>query len=260
VSVSAPGAGPTRQHIAPSDPELRARDQRLEALKAVVGRLAHDFNNALVPILGYISLAKEDLEPGSGASNFVSAAENGARKTERHLDTILLAVYPHRKFKAVPTSLNELIQSEVESWKRTLPSEPKIEFSLGLISCVRDLDSFQWQTLIQHLLRNACKALPKGGRVQVSLVRRALDESGAAEIGVKPGPFCVMTCQDDGCGMSGETLDRCCEPFFTTQPKNKAEGLGLTIVHSIARLHGGQLRVRSEEGGGTAVEVWSPLD
>ena len=260
MSTSAPGTGPTRQHIPPNDPVLRARDLHLESLKAAIGRLAHDFNNALVPILGYISLAKEDLQPGTGAANFVSAAENGARKTERNLDGILLAVYPHRKFKSSATNLNDLVQSEVEKWKSTLPPEPKIDFSLSLTQCTRDLDTFQWQTLIQHLLRNACKGLPQGGRIQITLQRRTLDDAAAAELGLKPGAACLFTCQDNGCGMTAEVLQRCCEPFFTTQPKNKTAGLGLTTVHSIARLHGGQLRVASEEGRGTTVEIWAPLN
>jgi signal transduction histidine kinase len=202
----------------------------------------------------------EDREPESGAASLVAAAEAVSRNTERKLDAILLAVYPHRKFKADAASLNEVIQKEVEAWKGTLPSEPKIEFSVSFTSFTCDFDVFQWQTLIQHLLRKACKALPNGGRVQMGLIRRALDEAGAAEIGVKPGPFGVMTWQDDGCGMTAETLQRCCEPFFSTQPKNKAAGLGLTTAHSIARLPAGQTLIRSAEGKGSTVEIWTPLN
>jgi signal transduction histidine kinase len=243
----------------PLDPTLRARDERIDSLKAAIGRLAHDFNNALVPILGYLSLAKEDLPPGGSAANFVTAAENGARKTEKVLDAILLAVYPHRKLKTVPTSLGDLIQNEVESWKRSLPPEPKIDFSLSLTPCTLDLDPHQWQITLQHLLRNATQAMPQGGRIHITVNRCSLDENEAGQLGVKPGPFCLISCRDTGPGMPADVLRTCCDPFFSTRPKSKGLGLGLTTVQSVSRIHNGQTRVSSEEGKGTNVEVWVPL-
>jgi signal transduction histidine kinase len=241
------------------DPALRARDERIDSLKAAIGRLAHDFNNALVPILGYLSLAKEDLPPGGSAANFVTAAENGARKTERVLDAILLAVYPHRKLKAVPTSLSDLIQTEVETWKRSLPPEPKIDFALSLTPCTLDLDPYQWQITVQHLLRNAGQAMPLGGRVQITVNRCSLGANEAAQLGVKPGQFCLLTCRDAGGGMTPDVVTHCCDPFFTTRPKSKGLGLGLTTVQSVSRIHQGQMRVSSEDGKGTTVEIWAPL-
>src|SRR5262245_9475855 len=66
----------------PGDPELRERDQRLEALKAVAGRLAHDFNNFLAPQYGYITLLKDELASATTAAAYVGAMEMSAVKTE----------------------------------------------------------------------------------------------------------------------------------------------------------------------------------
>jgi two-component system cell cycle sensor histidine kinase/response regulator CckA len=258
--VSTPGTGSSRPQIVPQDAALRDRDSHLDSLKAAIGRLAHDFNNALVPVLGYISLAKEDISPGSGAANFVTAAENGARKMERQLDAILLAVFPHRKFKSAPVNLNELIQTEVNACKETLPPEARVDFSLGLSPCTVPLDAQQWQIVLQNLLRNACRAMPKGGKIQISLLRTTMDEGAAAQLGVAPGVFAHLTIKDNGAGMDATVLQRCFEPFFSTLPKNKAAGLGLTTLHSICRLHGGQCRIASEAASGTTVEIWLPLN
>ncbi len=260
MSHSPASSDQSKKQILPADLALRARDRELESLKAVVGRLAHDFNNALVPILGYVSMAKEDLEPGTGPANFVTAAENGARKTERHLDSILLAVFPHRKFSATPGNLADVAGEEIEKWKASLPAGSKIELSSHLEPCLLNLDTYQWQTLCQHLLRNATQALPRGGKIEFNLSRVILDENEAAQLGVKPGDFGLITCEDNGTGMTPEVLRRCMEPFFSTRPKTQSPGLGLTTVHSISRFHGGQTRVTSGEGRGTKVEVWVPLE
>lgn len=251
---------PSKKQIPPADPALLARDQQLEALKAVAGRLAHDVNNSLVPILGYVSMAREDIEPGTSAANFVSAAENSARKTERAMESILLAVYPHRKFQPAPGSLKDLLENEVGALKQTLPPSPPVEFALNLEPCDMNMDAHQWQTLVQQLLRNACQALPQGGRVEINLSRRQIDATDAADLGIKPGPAALITFKDNGCGMSSDTLRRCVHPFYSTQPRSKAQGLGLTMVHSIARQHGGQMRIASDQASGTCVEIWAPLD
>lgn len=72
----------------PGDPALRARDERLEALKSVVGKLAHDFNNFLVPQFGYVTLLQDELPVGSTGSQYVSTMEAAGRNAEVELDTV----------------------------------------------------------------------------------------------------------------------------------------------------------------------------
>src|SRR5882757_7889063 len=80
------------------DPVLRDRDERLESLKAVIGKLAHDFNNFLVPLLGYVTLIREEVPEASTASQYAATMESAARKTEGFIESVLLGVRPHRRF------------------------------------------------------------------------------------------------------------------------------------------------------------------
>src|SRR3954465_8556016 len=80
------------------DPILRARDERLESLKAVVGKLAHDFNNFLVPQFGYLTLLKEEIPINSPAAQYVATMEVAGQKSESYIECILLAMRPHRQF------------------------------------------------------------------------------------------------------------------------------------------------------------------
>ena len=57
-------------HPIPSMAVLRNRDERLQSLKDLVARLAHDFNNSLVPLTGYVTLLKEELKPETPSTQF----------------------------------------------------------------------------------------------------------------------------------------------------------------------------------------------
>src|SRR5215213_7046185 len=93
----------------PADPALRARDERLEALKAVAGKLAHDFNNFLVPQFGYVTLLKEELPADSSSAQYLEAMETAGKRTETYIDSILLGMRPHRHFSPAEFSLDGVL-------------------------------------------------------------------------------------------------------------------------------------------------------
>jgi hypothetical protein len=100
--------------------------------------------------------------------------------------------------------------------------------------------------VLLNLLDNAVRALPAAnGRLRVEV--RAEDQE-----------IFVMV-EDDGVGMSRETLARACEPFFTTRRAGEGSGLGLAIVSSILASHRGRLSLDSKPGQGTRAEVRLPI-
>ena len=66
--------------------------------------------------------------------------------------------------------------------------------------------------------------------------------------------------RDHGSGMSTETLEHVMETFYTTKPVGEGSGLGLSLCDTIVTAHGGELKIESEEGKGTRVHVFLPLD
>src|ERR1700712_3802821 len=68
----------------------------------------------------------------------------------------------------------------------------------------------------------------------------------------------AVTVDDTGIGMNTMTLTRAVEPFFTTKPVGKGTGLGLSIAHRLATQAAGALRLKSQLGQGTTVELWLP--
>lgn len=104
----------------------------------------------------------------------------------------------------------------------------------------------QLKQVLVNLVANAAKSMPEGGGA-IS-VRTRVDEE-------------MVCCQviDDAAGMSEETLSRIFEPFFTTREGRGGSGLGLALVQTIVRRHGGDIAVDSELGKGTTFTISLPL-
>jgi CheY-like chemotaxis protein len=244
---------------APGDAALRDRDERLESLKAVIGKQAHDFNNFLVPLLGYVTLIKEEVGAASTATQYANTMESAARKTEGFLDAVLLAVRPHRRFSPRDIDFTTLVRGAVERFAESLPASAQIQIEQHYSHAELYADEAQWQNVLTQLLSNARFALATGGRLRIDLKVVELSEAEGAALNVFAGPAVKLVVADNGFGMNETTLRRAFEPFFTTRVGVHATGMGLTVSHSVTHLHGGQIILESAEDAGTTVTIWLPI-
>jgi CheY-like chemotaxis protein len=123
-------------------------------------------------------------------------------------------------------------------------------------------DPVQMHQVMMNLCMNAVHAMRgKDGVLEVTLakVETYQDEAAAQLMGVRPGPYVQLTVKDNGQGMSREVLERAFDPFFTTKQKGEGSGMGLAVVHGIVEKHEGAVRLESEEGRGTAVNIFLPV-
>jgi signal transduction histidine kinase len=104
----------------------------------------------------------------------------------------------------------------------------------------------QLRQILVNLVVNAIHAVGETGVIRISTARA--------------GEEAVIRVEDDGPGISPEVSERLFEPFFTTKPVGLGTGLGLYVSYEIAKNHGGEIRVDSTLGSGTAFEVRLPLD
>lgn len=98
--------------------------------------------------------------------------------------------------------------------------------------------------MILNILNNALAAVPDGGRIAVATWNENDDRVG-------------FRIEDNGCGMSQDTIKCIFEPFFTTKGV-KGTGLGLSITYGIVKRLGGEVNVQSTEGKGSTFTVTLP--
>jgi PAS domain S-box-containing protein len=233
--------------------------QKLESLGVLAGGIAHDFNNLLTGILGYASLARMQLPPGSPVLPMLQEIERGGERAA-DLAQQMLAYSGRGKFAIRTIALDTLV-GEMSNLLQTVVSKKAI-LHLDLAPALIDGDVTQIRQVVMNLITNASDAL--GGQEGVILVRtgsrhcdRTVLRSPYLPDDLPEGAYAYVQVCDSGCGMSEDTLRKIFDPFFTT--KSTGRGLGLAAVLGIVRGHRGTLQVSSSPGQGATFEMLLPL-
>jgi signal transduction histidine kinase len=230
--------------------------QRIEAIGQLTGGVAHDFNNLLTVVIGNIDLIGRTagLDPALARrlAAMRAAAERGAMLTGH-----LLSFARRQPLSPHPVDVNALITGMNGLLQSALGLRMQIETRLAPGLPPAMVDPTQLELVILNLVINARDAMPMGGVVtlETANVRRGppLRAEEPAE-----GDYVAVTVRDVGTGMTAEVQARAFEPFFTTKGPGAGSGLGLSQVFGTARQSGGDVRIDSAPGKGTAVTVHLP--
>lgn len=223
--------------------------QKLEAVGTLAAGVAHDFNNLITAIGGYLQLATQSLEPDHPARRHLTMIGQGAKQAG-YVTQSLLTFARKGGSEKQPVDLCLIIEEGATLLRRLMPA------SIELITETPDDPLYvsghsgQLQRVLMNLAINARDVMPDGGVVRVTL-EAAADDDGQ--------PEAKLMVADDGPGMSERTLQRVFEPFYTTHPRGKGTGLGLAVVHGIVTEHGARIDVDSAPGEGTRVTIHMPI-
>jgi signal transduction histidine kinase/ActR/RegA family two-component response regulator len=230
------------------------RVQKLESLGLLAGGIAHDFANLLTVILTSSSLAtarSQDAVVSEELNAITGAAERGAQLTRQ-----LLAISRTHPMSLQAVDVGERLRSLASLLHRVLPERIAIELSDDGQAALAEGDPSQLDQVLMNLCINARDAMPDGGilRIRTEVVPADL----AAPPGQIIGPWVAVTVTDSGSGMPPDVVEHVFEPFFTTKLDRAGTGLGLTVVFSIVRQHGGSISCTSAVGQGTTFRVLLP--
>jgi CheY-like chemotaxis protein len=106
---------------------------------------------------------------------------------------------------------------------------------------------------------NAKDAMAGKGKLTIETRNTYLDESYSQQNAAVPvGEYVQISVSDTGHGMSRDTQEKAFDPFFTTKQPGQGTGLGLSQVYGFVKQSGGHVKIRSEVGEGTTVNVYLP--
>jgi PAS domain S-box-containing protein len=235
--------------------EEQQRVAKLESVGLLAGGIAHDFNNILTAILGNISLAGMEAEPGSELQTSLEQAEKAslrAKDLTKQLLTFSKGGAPVKKL----ASLTELLKDTAGFALRG--SNVKCHFSIPADLWHAEIDAGQISQVIHNLVINAKQAMPNGGTIELMAENMALSKTQRLGKGlpVREGSYVRIAITDHGTGIPKDHIEKIFDPFFTT--KQEGSGLGLTSSFSIARQHSGHISVESELGAGSTFYLYLP--
>ncbi len=229
------------------------RAHKIESLGVLAGGVAHDFNNLLTAI--------------QGTTDFVwqTAIAQGRPPTQKDLDTVRqifarasaltkqLLTFSHG---GAPVSRACSLAQLVHDASNLAAAGSTVRCRLAIPEEMPPIhvDPAQFGQVIHNIVLNAIQAMPEGGIIDISAEQLTVEPGDPS---LEPGSYARLDIRDNGPGMPPEVLHKVFEPYFTT--KSMGNGLGLTIVHSIVKRHGGSVQVRSTQGKGTAFVIRIPL-
>ena len=227
--------------------------ERLRAFGEMAGGIVHDFNNALMSVIGYSELLLHDddqLADVQTTRRFLQII-NTAGQDASHIISRLRDFYRPREaidlFARV--DLNEIIEQCVPltqpKWKDQALAEGReisLEFDLAKVPSILG-NASDLREIAINLVFNAVDAMPLGGTITL---RSGVDGSDV-----------IFEVVDTGTGMTEEVRQRCLEPFFSTKGE-KGTGLGLSMVFGIVKRHEGRVEIESVQGSGTVFRIRLP--
>jgi PAS domain S-box-containing protein len=247
------------QHAAHLAEERLQQAQRMEAVGALAGGVAHEVNNMMSVILGFSEfllcapgMAEERL---SEVQHIMRAAERTAAVTRQ------LLAFSRRAFhQPQVVDVGAAVNALEPVVRRLLGEERHLEWTADASPRVR-VDEGQLEQVIVNLALNARDAMPAGGTLSITTAETELPDGVASGDGVAipAGCYALIVVRDTGTGMDAATQARAFEPFFTTKPVGQGTGLGLAAAAGIMRQNNGYITVASEPGKGAAFTLYLPV-
>jgi signal transduction histidine kinase len=233
---------------------------RLTSMGEMAAGIAHEINQPLCVIRGYLELLKSVLKNNSEIKEkqLENAFDIGITSVEKISKIINhMRTYARVKNKeAEPTRLTEPLESALSFFNEqiklhNIKLDKEYEDELPLVN----IDRQRFEQVAVNFISNARYAVDlkeeqAGPEYKKKITLKLRSTKSKNQV--------IMEVSDNGAAMSNETLMRCRDPFYTTKNPEEGTGLGIPIAEDIINDYGGKLRISSGKGHGTTIQVVLP--
>ncbi len=238
------------EELARSQQQL-LRQERLRLVGQLASGVAHDINNALSPVLGYVDLllqTEPDLSPR--VREYLERVKQAGESIADTVQRLRNLYRPQAPTTTAPVDLNRIARAALDlarpRWKDLAQAQGRafrVVEELSARAPLVEADEGELRDAVVNLVMNALDAMPRGGTLTV-------------RTGIREGEA-FLEVADTGVGMDEVTVSRAREPFFTTKGP-EGTGLGLAVADRIAHAYGGRLELESTLGEGTRARLVFP--
>ncbi|MBN1103660.1 MAG: PAS domain S-box protein [Deltaproteobacteria bacterium] len=239
------------------------RGQKMEAIGALAGGVAHDLNNVLSGLVSYPELLLMDLPDHSPLRKPILTIQKSGEKAAAIVQDLLTLARRGVSVMEV-VNLNDLVSEYLRSpeYERLISFHPDVQVEVNLEADLLNIDGspVHLSKTVMNLVSNATEAMPRGGKVSISTENRYVDRPVRGYDQVKEGDYAVLTVRDTGVGIPEKDMDRIFEPFYTKKAMGRSgTGLGLAVVWGTVKDHRGYVDVHSAKGQETVFRLYFPV-
>jgi PAS domain S-box-containing protein len=223
---------------------------RLVSLGEVTASMAHEFNNPLGIIMGFVEDMLSSADPADPNYRALQIIDEESKRCRQIVRDLMEYARP-KSTEFCSTSIADIIEKTLQLvenrlYKQKVSVEKSLEPDLQRIQA----DPPQLEQVLVNLYLNAIDAMPEGGKLSVEA--KMVHTDGTV-------PMAVITVADTGFGIAETDLAKIFQPFFTAK-KRRGMGLGLPICQRIVKNHDGRIEVESQPGKGSAFKIYLPSE
>ncbi|MBW2673329.1 MAG: response regulator [Deltaproteobacteria bacterium] len=242
--------------------ELR-QAQKMEAIGALAGGVAHDLNNVLGGLVSYPDLLLMQIPDDSPLKRPILTIQRSGKKAAAIVQDLLTLARRGVTVEEV-VNLNDVVSDHFKTpeHEKIQSIHPHVRFKINLEEGLPDIvgSPVHLSKTVMNLLSNASEAMSDKGKITISTGSRYVDQPIAGYDTVKEGEYTILTVSDEGMGMSEEDKKRVFEPFYTKKVMGRSgTGLGMAVVWGTVKDHNGYIDIQSTEGKGTIITVYFPI-
>lgn len=223
------------------------QSERLAAMGAMIGGVAHELNNPLTSIMG-VSELLQDTETNETSRKQLAMLQQQARRAAEIVQNLTYFSRPPAPGKS-RINLVEVVERTLNLHAYSLRKnnvtvdflkDPAVPYALG--------DPHQLMQVFLNLILNAEHAI------------REVRDKGTLRIRLGRSEDSVwVSFHDDGPGIAKESLSSIFDPFYTTKRPGRGTGLGLSICKSVLKEHNGSIEAANSPEGGAVFTVTLPV-
>ena len=224
--------------------ESMRRSEKLATIGQLAAGIAHEIRNPLASISGATQLLKEDQEEGESAQRLMEIILAESGRLNRLITDFLLYAQPP-KLNKKKVDVGAMVDNTLEvfsrspQWTKGIRVAKIMEPNITISADPQQLEQILWNLFI-----NAVDAMEGKGMLEVKVHKNGREQTA------------TLLVSDTGKGISSKDINKIFDPFFTT--KEGGSGLGLSIVHKIVEIHGGDITVESRPRRGTTFTLTFP--
>ncbi len=224
--------------------------EKLRTLGTMAAGIAHELNNPMMGLLNYVQYCLKHTAADDRRSPVLTDAEKEIRRCILIVENLLTLSRTEKVDRKWEEKAN--LASIIDGILRLLSykiSTERVSITKKYAENIPDIpgDVNNMEQVFLNLIKNALDALKPCDRKEIHI-----------EMQTK-GNVLEVTIADTGPGIKPGTISKIFDPFFTTKEAGMGTGLGLSVVSSIIREHGGKITCESEPGQGTTFKVLLPI-